>query len=106
MSPSPQYRIQLLDQLLGLERHASAGERAYLIHETPDRFLSGDSVQRPRLSTTADLARRQPKLPSSALDLVPEKLEPLLDLHDPRLLRMQLHPPCSESEAPRPLPPA
>src|SRR5471030_2740398 len=90
MAPSPQHRIQFLDQLLGLERHASAGKRAHLIHETPDRFLPRNSVQRPRLSTTADLARRQPKL-LTAFDLVPEKLEPLLDVHDPRLLRMQLH---------------
>jgi hypothetical protein len=42
------------------------------------------------LSTTADLARWQPKL-LPALDLVPKKLEALLDMHDPRLLRMQLH---------------
>src|SRR5229473_103172 len=54
MSPSPQHGIQFLNQLLGLERHTSAGERAYLIHETTDRFLPRDGVQRPRLSTTAD----------------------------------------------------
>src|SRR5712671_2075429 len=76
MSPSPQHRIQFLDQLLGLERHASAGKRTHLIHEATDRFLPSDSVQRPRLSTTADLARRQPKL-LTAFYLVPEKLESL-----------------------------
>src|ERR1700730_286309 len=91
MAPPPQHRIQFLDQFLGPERHTSAGKRAYLIHETPDRFLPRDSVQRPRLSTTANLARRQPKLPSSALDHVPKKLESLPDMHDPRFLRMQLH---------------
>src|SRR5450759_568227 len=90
MSPSPQHGIQSLDQLLGLERHASPGKRAYLIHETADRFLPRDGVQRPRLSTTADLARWQPKL-LAALDLVPKKFESLPDMHDPRLLRMQLH---------------
>ncbi len=31
------------------------------------------------------------KLPLSALDLVPKKLESLPDVHDSRLLRMQLH---------------
>jgi hypothetical protein len=36
MSPSPQHRVQFLDQLLGLERYASPGEGAYLIHETAD----------------------------------------------------------------------
>src|SRR5215472_565617 len=90
MAPSPQYRIEFLDQLLGLERDTSPRKRAYLIHETLDRFLARKSVQRPRLSTTADLARRQPKL-LATLDLVPKKLEPLPDMHDPRLLRMQLH---------------
>src|SRR6202048_2750712 len=90
MSPSPQHRIQYLNQLLGLERHASAGKRAHLIHESPDRFLTGKSIKRPRLGTTANLARRQPKL-LATLDLVPKKLESLPNMHNPRLLRMQLH---------------
>ena len=75
MAPAPQHRIQFLHQLLGLERHASLCQRAYLIHETPDRFLPGIRVELPRLGTTTDLVRRQPKL-LAALDLVPEKLEP------------------------------
>src|SRR5215813_14575871 len=74
MSPPPQHRVQFFNQLLGLERHASAGKRAHLIHESPDRFLTGKSVQRPRLGPTANLARRQPKL-LATLDLVPKKLE-------------------------------
>src|SRR5205809_3670337 len=90
MAPSPQHRIQFLNQLLGLERHASPGKRAHLIHETPDRFLPRDRVQRPRLSTTADLPRRQLKL-LTAFDLVPKKLESLPHVHNSRLLRMQLH---------------
>src|SRR5258708_23977120 len=60
MSPPPQHGIQFLNQLSGSERHAPTGKRAYLIHETPDRFLPRDRIQLPRLSTTADLARRQP----------------------------------------------
>ncbi len=62
MAPPAQYRIEFLDQLLGLKRYASPGKRAHLIHEAADRFLPGDSVQFPRLSTTANLARWQPKL--------------------------------------------
>jgi hypothetical protein len=42
------------------------------------------------LGTTANLARRQPEL-LAALDFVPQKFEPMSDMHDPRLLRMQLH---------------
>jgi hypothetical protein len=44
MAPPPQYRIQFLDQFRGLQRHAPPGKRAYLIHETPDRFLPGIRV--------------------------------------------------------------
>ena len=90
MTPPSQHRIQFLNQLPGLERNASPGKRAYLIHEMADRFLPRDSIQFPRLSTTANLARRQPEL-LAALDFVPKKLESLPDMHDPRLLRMQLH---------------
>src|ERR1700676_2010052 len=90
MTPPSQHRIQFLNQLPGLERNASPGKRAYLIHEMADRLLSRDSIQFPRLSTTANLAQRQPEL-LAALDFVPKKLESLPDMHDPRLLRMQLH---------------
>src|SRR5215831_20355844 len=45
----------------------------------------------PLSDTTANLARGQPKLLFPALDLVSQKLESLPDMHDPRLLRMQLH---------------
>src|SRR5215472_16870781 len=89
MAPPPQHGIQFLNQLLSLERHASAGKRTHLIHETPDRFLPRDSVHLPRLTTTANLPRRQPRL-LTALDLVPKKLESLPNVHNPRLLRMQL----------------
>ena len=37
------------------------------------------------------------KLPLPALDLVPKKLESLPDMHDPRLLRMQLHPQLTQN---------
>src|SRR5215470_2861420 len=90
MAPPAQHRIEFLNQLLGLKWYASPGKRANLIHEAADRFLPRDSVQFPRLSTTANLARWQPKL-LTALDLVPKKLESLPDMHDPRLLRMHLH---------------
>ena len=69
MTPPPQHRIEFLNQLLGLERYAPLGKHAYLIHEAADRFLPGDSIQFPRLGTTANLARWQPQL-LTALDLV------------------------------------
>src|SRR6202034_2794756 len=90
MAPAPQDRIQLLNQLLGFKRHASAGQRAYLIHETADGILAQNRGTRPGVTHNADLARRQPEL-LAALDLVPKKFESLPNMHDPRLLRMQLH---------------
>src|SRR4029077_558864 len=70
MTPPTQHRVEFLNQLLGLKRYASPGKRAHLIHEAADRFLPRNSIQFPRLSTTANLARWQPKL-LTALDLVP-----------------------------------
>ena len=90
MSPPPQYRIQFLNQLFGRQRYASLGKLAHLIHEALDRFLSGICIQLSRSGTTADLARWQPKL-LAALDLVPQKLESLPHMHDPRFLWVQLH---------------
>jgi len=91
MAPTPQNRIQFLNQLLGRQRHPALGKLPDLIHEVSNRFLSGVGIERPRLDTTTNLARWQPKLLLTALDLVPEKLESLADMHDPRFLRMQLH---------------
>src|SRR5450755_4547630 len=71
-----------------ISRFVLAGFSVPLV--APDGSVTRDRVQRPRLSTTADLARRQPKL-LAAFDLVPKKLESLPDMHDRRLLRMQLH---------------
>src|SRR5262245_34548444 len=91
VAPTPQNRIQFLDQLLGRQRHAPLGKLPYLIHEVSDRFLTGIGIQRSRSDTTTYLARGQAKLLLTALDLVSQKLESLPDMHDPRLLRMQLH---------------
>jgi len=52
IAPTPQNRIQFLNQLLGRQRHASLGKLAYLIHEVSDRFLTGIGVQRPRSDIT------------------------------------------------------
>src|SRR6516164_4369562 len=81
MPPTPQNRIQSLNQLLGRQRHASLGKLAYLIHEVSDRFLTRVGIQRPRSDTTTNLARGQPKLLLTALDLVSQKLESLPDMH-------------------------
>src|SRR6187401_1140391 len=90
VTPPSQYRIKLLDQILGLQGYASPGKLAYPILKTLDRFLPRVRVQATRLGTSDDLARRQPKLPS-APDQVPQKFESVPNVHHPRFLRMKLH---------------
>src|SRR6266851_3254702 len=88
--PPPQDRVQLGNQLLGLQRYTPSGARTHLVHETSNRFLARIRVKRSRFCTATNLVRRKPQ-PSPALDFVAEKLESVLDVHDSRLARMQLH---------------
>ena len=90
LAPPPQERVELLDQLLGLPGHLPPGALSYLVHETTDRLLPRGRVQRTRTSLATDLALGQIKrLP--ALDLVTQEFETVLNVDDPRLLRVQLH---------------
>src|SRR5260370_28438930 len=88
--PSAHDRVQLLDHLRGRQRYFPLGELTYPVLEALDRFPPGNRIQRPRPSTTRDPVGWQPEL-RSPLDLIAEKLESVLHVHDPRLLRMQLH---------------
>src|SRR3954452_996660 len=90
MTPTPQDRVQLLDQILGLQWHASPGKLTYPILKALDRFLSRVRVQATRLGPSNNLARRQLKLPS-APDQVAQKFETMPNVHHPRFLRMKLH---------------
>ena len=64
VTPPPQDRIELLDQILGLQRNAPPGKLAHPILKALDRFRSGVRVQATRLGPGDDLARRQFQLPS------------------------------------------
>src|SRR5215470_15958951 len=48
VAPTTQLRIELVNQLLGSNRRASAGKLAHLFLEAADRFLSRIRIQRPR----------------------------------------------------------
>src|SRR5260370_1873653 len=91
LAPAPQKRIELRNQLLGLQRYLPFGTLPYPIHETADRLLLGVRVQRTLSGLTTNLALGQIELPLPALDLVAKELEAVLDMNNPRLLRMQLH---------------
>src|SRR5215831_11636176 len=90
VTPAPQNRVQFFDQLLGREWHASLGKRTYLVLEATDRPLAWVHVKRPRPCGATDLILRKLSLLPS-FDLVAEKFEAVLDMHDPRLLRMEFH---------------
>src|SRR6202011_2316563 len=90
VSPPPQDWVELLNQILGLERYPTPGKLAYPILKALDRFLSGVGIQPARFGTRDDLARRQLKL-LAAPDQVTQKFKSTLHMHYPRLLRMQLH---------------
>ena len=89
--PSAQHGVDLLDQFFGSDRCLSPGKTANLVFEVLDRLFSWKRIQRPRRDSTSDLRGRQIHCPSSPLDLETEKIEAVLDVHDPRLLRMDAH---------------
>src|SRR4029450_3203562 len=62
MTPTPQDRVQLLNQILGLQRHASPGKLTYPILEALNRFLTRVCVKPTRFGPSNDLARWQLKL--------------------------------------------
>src|ERR1700687_4085070 len=91
VSPTAHDGVDLFYQLRGAHRRLASRQPANLIHEASDRFLPGIRIERSRSGTTSDLARRQPQGTAAALDLVPEKLEAVPDVDDPRLLRIDRH---------------
>src|SRR5260370_16240265 len=91
LAPPAQERVELLNQLLGLQRHCPFGSLPYLVHETTDRLRFGIRIQRILSGLTTNLALGQMKLSVPALDFVAKELEAVPDMYDPRLLRMQLH---------------
>src|SRR5260370_24563559 len=101
LAPPAQERVELLNQLLGLQRHCPFGSLPYLVHETTNRLRFGIRIQRILSGLTTNLALGQMKLSVPALDFVAKELEAVPDMYDPRLLRMQLHAPLFQDSAGR-----
>src|SRR5260221_6059168 len=80
MAPTTHNGVRLFYQLLSGHRSVAPREPANLILEVADRFLPRVRIQRSRLGTSLDLARRQPHGPAASLDLVPEELEAIPDV--------------------------
>ena len=91
LSPTPQERIKFRNQFLGLQGERPLGSLPHLIHETSDRLLLGVRIQRTLSGLTTNHALGKMHLPLPALDFVAQELEALLDMSDPRLLRMEFH---------------
>src|SRR6516165_1817039 len=60
VAPTTHNGVRLFYQLLSAHRSVAPREPANLILEVADRFLPGIRIQRSRLGTSSDLARRQP----------------------------------------------
>src|SRR4029450_9620298 len=90
MAPTAQLRIELVYQLLSSYWRASAGKLAHLILETADRLLPRVRIERSRRGRPTQLTVAQLSW-SPALDLIPQELKSETDVHDPGLLRIQLH---------------
>src|SRR3954471_9576648 len=91
LAPPADDRIQVGDQLPGTHRGLAPGPLTDLVLEVLDRLLPGIRVEVPVSDTATNLARGQLQGPTTALDLVPQELEPDRDVHDPRLLDVERH---------------
>jgi hypothetical protein len=65
----------------------------YLVHETMDRLRFGICIQHSLSHLATNLAHGKIKLCLPALDFVAEEFEAVLDMNNPRFLRMDLHTP-------------
>ena len=88
LAPTPQKWVKRRNQLPGFQRDGSFSLLPYLVHETMDRLLLGIRIQRTLTDPTTDLALGKIKGYLPALDFVAEELEAVLDMDNPRLLRM------------------
>src|SRR5689334_9031534 len=89
--PAADDRVESLDHHGKAHRCASACQVADLLPEPVHRLLTRDGVEVVRVGCGRALVRREPKA-LTPLDLVAEELEPVIDMDDPGLLRMEADP--------------
>src|SRR5215831_9644932 len=86
--PAAYNRVDRLDHIAEPDRSISAGQAADLILEPVHRFLPWDGVKIQWVGSSCALVCGQLE-PFSLTNLVAEELEPVRDVHDAGLLRMQ-----------------
>src|SRR5262249_38838850 len=86
--PAAYNRVDCLDHIAKPDRSISAGQAADLILEPVHRFLPRNGVKIQWIRSSCALVCGQLE-PFSLTNLVAEELEPVRDMHDAGLLRMQ-----------------
>jgi hypothetical protein len=89
--PAADDGVEDLDHRGQAHRCAPARQVADFLPEPLHRLLTRDGVEVVRVGCGRALVRREPKA-LAPLDLVAEELEPVIDMNDPGLLRMEADP--------------
>ena len=89
--PAADDRVYHLNHVPQRHRRSSLRPVADLILEPGHRLFARHGVEVVRIGVAGPLGGRQPQT-LSALDLIAEELEPVIDMNDPGLLRMEVDP--------------
>src|SRR3954462_2282206 len=89
--PAADDRVESLDHHGQAHRCASTCQVTDLLPEPLHRLLTRNGVEVGRVGCGRTLVRREPQA-LTPLDLVAEELEPVIDMNDPGLLRMEADP--------------
>ena len=89
--PATDDRVYHLDHMPQRHRRSSLCQIADLILEPGHRLFTRHGVEVVRIGLAGPLGGGQPQT-LSAFDLIAEELEPVIDMNDPGLLRMEADP--------------
>ena len=89
--PAADDRVYPLDHVPQPHRRSSLRQVADLILEPDHRLFARHGVEVVRIGLAGPLGGGHPQT-LSAFDLIAEELEPMIDMNDPGLLRMEANP--------------
>jgi hypothetical protein len=90
LAPTRQQWIEVRNQLISFRGCFACRALADRIHEASDRLILGVGIQ-PTRGSSPDLAGGKAKVLLPTPDLIAEEFESLLNVNNPRLLRMKFH---------------